>query len=460
MVLTVTTDKQLEEGERAFMDQVLVVDTSGSMGWEGKLDKVKQTLKGIIKGEWQPKVGTTHTATNEWLRTDDRLCIITFDTKAQVVFKMNRMSEDKRNEALDRVSDMRASGDTNMKEGLEVALKEIKERTDRNDYAPAIILLSDGFENTGGSAREVDITRVRVDTIGFGTKHDRKILEDISQKSDEGGYSNSWDHNKLMQAMSSLLDFSKHIVARNLEVTVELPRGVRVSVDSGTNRQETYQRDIQKHYKSSLQGGRTYYFLVAFYLPPAQREGIMETVMTYHWKCRRLIRGKADEASQPGGVPIIIKRTTQGAGLRNHALVVNDVVPKVVRTEETRRNHLAMIKEVRKHADAGNFYKARDTLAVGMGKLDDLQDLTNSDISIKAINFMYAEGEELFRVLESEHTYNNGGGQSYVAACISSHELQRYVARGDEGCQVRLFTTKRMRRYLDDAIQLDSNMAA
>lgn len=137
------------------------------------------------------------------------------------------------------------------------------------------------------------------------------------------------------------------------------------------------------------------------------------------------------------------------------------MLPKVVRTEEARLDHLAMIKEVRRHAAEGKFDEAQRTLAAGMGKLDELQRrLTNSEVSLDAMDLLYAEAEEISYLLQSDDKYRSRGGQSYVVACISSHERQRCVARGDDGGRVRLFATDRMNRHLDDAIKLDDKMDA
>lgn len=186
VVLTVTAPEPPKNGPtyKVPVNVVLVVDTSGSMSEEGKLDQVQQTLRGIIKGEWVP-----NEEPEPWLHHQDKLCIICFDDHAQQKFPTKPDSQNKIppmanlaggniKEVMEQVDGLQPGDMTNIKKGLELAVQKIKDQRDLDkdnkvkNRADMIILLSDGFENCGDNARNVDVHDIHVDTLGFGANPD------------------------------------------------------------------------------------------------------------------------------------------------------------------------------------------------------------------------------------------------------------------------------------------------
>ncbi|XP_066357466.1 uncharacterized protein [Miscanthus floridulus] len=461
MVLKVTTLKiEQVPDNKANMNLVLVVDTSGSMGWYNRLDKVKRAMKGILRGDWLPGTGKKGDA---WVREADWVSIITFSDTAQVKLDMKPLSV--HGKKLDEIVDgLQAGGWTNMQDGLEKAVKvieDLKKNPINKFHIPAIILLSDGAENNGSKAMDVDVSRVLVDTIGFGSKHDDKVLAAISKNSARGTFHSVTDvnDNGLLQALSPQLDFLKHIVATDLVVTVQVHRGLRRSEQSGTkNPEEWYEpKHIELPTVRYLHDDMTYRFWVPFLLAPPTGDGKDEIVFTYYWTYKAMV-GREKNLSVKKKQDVM--RTNPP---RTRALIMGgsagDVggdqeMPKAIRTEETRRNHLQMIKQVKKHADDDDLVKAKAMLAEGLNILHQLLCLTDYQVSRKAITHMYFEVEGLLDAVDSADEYKSCG-HGYVAACISSHEQQRHVARGDAACRVRLFCNERMNDYLNQAMELD-----
>ncbi|GEM_PF-1750695 len=154
------------------IDALLVLDRSGSMSSERKLQKAQEAAKQFVAQ----------------LSGDDQVGIASFASSGQGKLNQGLTStKDLANQAIDKLA---ASGSTNIKEGLEIAEKALANH--QANHAPVIILLSDGIHNETAPAELVTAaTRikkngVRIISIGLGNQVDEKQLKQIA--------SSTWDY--------------------------------------------------------------------------------------------------------------------------------------------------------------------------------------------------------------------------------------------------------------------------
>ncbi len=150
-------------------DILLVVDTSGSMEGD-KLTMVKAGIETFLLR----------------ILPEDRLGLITFDSKARLVVPMAPLSEN-RIAIQTAVQEMRASGRTALYDALELARQTLEELPPaEDDRIRAIVLLSDGADNASRVSLEqlrsvFDESGISIFPVAYGSDADRQALEAIAE---------------------------------------------------------------------------------------------------------------------------------------------------------------------------------------------------------------------------------------------------------------------------------------
>jgi hypothetical protein len=140
----------------------LVVDISGSMSSEDRLELVKRNLTAIISK----------------LSSVDRVSLVVFDHAATLAYPSTLMSDKK--PLLDIIAMLRPGGGTNIYNGLVLGLEEMmKNRSPK--YASRLILLTDGYCSvepgvTIAKAKEYIAEGAQISTIGVGTDYNKALL--------------------------------------------------------------------------------------------------------------------------------------------------------------------------------------------------------------------------------------------------------------------------------------------
>lgn len=137
---------------RPGLDLVTVLDTSGSMKGK-KIAEMKRAMEFMLKK----------------LSPIDRLSVVTFSTNGNRLCPLRQMTEDSKKEVMELINNIVAGGDTNITEGLQKALQVLDERKFKDRRSVGIMLMSDGEQNRGGDAAQVQLSNVPVYTFGYGT---------------------------------------------------------------------------------------------------------------------------------------------------------------------------------------------------------------------------------------------------------------------------------------------------
>jgi Ca-activated chloride channel family protein len=160
------------------LDLSVVVDTSGSMDTDGKIDFVRDGLGMLIDG----------------LKDGDRFALITYSNDAQVVMPMDDVIG---NRAAMRtaVSGLIANGGTNIYSGLQSGYQEVLQDYD-SSRQNRVILLSDGQATSGITDTQsiIDMSRglnsdgVGLTTVGLGTGFNVELMRDLALQADGNFY--------------------------------------------------------------------------------------------------------------------------------------------------------------------------------------------------------------------------------------------------------------------------------
>lgn len=121
----------ISDNQRRQKPVILMLDVSGSMTQDGKIDQLNRGIRGLI----------SDFRDNDSLNADLRLCIITFGGDGAKIYQEYKPL----NEVQWR--DLNASGGTPLADALRLAksVVEDREKLPPNAYRPVIILISDGM---------------------------------------------------------------------------------------------------------------------------------------------------------------------------------------------------------------------------------------------------------------------------------------------------------------------------
>lgn len=112
---------------------------------------------------------------------------------------------------------------------------------------------------------------------------------------------------------------------------------------------------------------------------------------------------------------------------------------EALQMEEARLHTAEMIKEARIMADNNMLLDAQHKLVEAQNMLVE-----------RSNPLLRTELQELFELLETPETYEKQG-RPYTLSSESSHSRQRFVTRGGNIENMRLFATPRMDKYLEQA---------
>ena len=175
--LLVTLDVDaIKTSNKASIDLICVIDHSGSMEGE-KMQLLKDTFKYLL----------------ELLDENDRLSIITFESTARRITPLFKMNEKNKENTINQLNKVYATGGTNIQLGMKYAFEVIKQRRYINNVT-SILLLSDGLDGGAENRVKDQLTSYNlkdtftINTFGYGSDHDPKLMSAIAQLKDGSFY--------------------------------------------------------------------------------------------------------------------------------------------------------------------------------------------------------------------------------------------------------------------------------
>src|SRR5581483_5184316 len=187
-----------------------VLDRSGSMGDEHKIEQLREAVKFAI----------------DLLDSEDIVSIVAFEDDARVLVT-SQPAHDKY--GLKRqVDQLDAGGGTHMEKGLREGLKQVQKHLGPGRVNQLVLLTDGQTENEGDCRREADNAGragIKITALGLGTDWNESLLEDVAQRT--GGVA---DFIAQPEAISShfqrvVQDMQGNIV-QNAQLTLRLAQGV------------------------------------------------------------------------------------------------------------------------------------------------------------------------------------------------------------------------------------------
>jgi Ca-activated chloride channel family protein len=169
---------RVSEESRKPVVLTFVIDESGSMADDGRLDLVKQSLELLV----------------DRLRPDDSVAIVAYTTDARVV--LDPISGNHRGTILDAIYTLQPRQTTNVEAGLRLGY-QLAMQAYRADATNRVILCSDGVANVGNVDAETILSEVHgyveegvtLTTIGVGMGNFNDVLLEQLADNGNGNYS-------------------------------------------------------------------------------------------------------------------------------------------------------------------------------------------------------------------------------------------------------------------------------
>lgn len=208
--------KALENQERKRMNLVLVIDRSGSMGSEYKLEKVKEAAIAIIEN----------------MNSKDLLGLVIYDDTVQTIYPSSPVENKSR--LREMVYALTPGGATNLYGGMQQGFEEARKNF-RKNYVNRIILLSDGLANAGvvepdqitQGAKQIRENAISISTMGVGIDYNESLMANIADNSGGNYYYISHEVN-MAEIFRKEWNLMQSMVATNARTTIDLAKGVQV----------------------------------------------------------------------------------------------------------------------------------------------------------------------------------------------------------------------------------------
>ena len=208
--------------ERKPVNLCVVLDRSGSMGEEGKIENAKAALGALI----------------DRLSRDDVFSLVIYDDIVNVLRPAGCAGD--RRELHDLVEGIQPRGWTNLGGGMLEGFSQV-ERYAGKDYVNRVVLLSDGLANRGITdprelvryARKFRERSISLTTMGVGLDYNENLMTSLAA----GGGGNYYfieSPRHLASLLGKEFDMLGCVVAQNAVIELSLGRGVRALDVVGT----------------------------------------------------------------------------------------------------------------------------------------------------------------------------------------------------------------------------------
>ena len=216
----------LEVHDRRPMNVAVVVDRSGSMAEEAKIENVRSALYRLI----------------DQLKSDDILSLVIYDDVVEVLRPASRVGS--KHEIRRLLDEVYPRGWTNLGGGLVEGFRQA-ERNACNSYSNRVILLSDGLANRGiTDPHELDQIAARyrgksisLTTMGVGLAYHENLMVGLANNGG-GNYYFIECSNDLAAIFRQEFHSLTALVAQNAALELTLGDGVRLLDAIGCRRQE------------------------------------------------------------------------------------------------------------------------------------------------------------------------------------------------------------------------------
>lgn len=308
LIVRVAITTQRRSSARPPVNMALLVDTSGSMDGKAIADARAASL-----------------ALLETLTKDDRICVVVFHSRAEVLLPSTRVGDADLVELKAKISAMKAEGTTDMGHGLELALSEVRRHFVRQGVN-RIVMLGDGVPNDEGivhhSTESARASGVSITTLGLGNDYDETLMGKIAQETG-GKFQYVEDSARVASFFREEVVRLHQVVAKNTVVTLQPGPGVVVRQIIG-RRSSAVGRSASVHL-GDLSFGEQQELLVELEAAPTKDGSVVEALdITAHW----------DDEGQPNEAHAFVGARASSDAARVDASKNQDVLDAALRAKD------------------------------------------------------------------------------------------------------------------------------
>lgn len=202
--------KAIAEEDRAPTSLTFVIDVSGSMERENRLETVKQSLRLLV----------------EQLRPDDQIGIVVYGSNAESILEPTSGADKRR--ILRAIDSLAPSGSTNVEAGLDIGFAHAEEAFIEGG-SNQILLCSDGVANNGVTDPQALLRKykrytsqgIKLSTFGFGMGNFNDVLMEQLADAGNGFYSYIDTLEQAERLFVDNLTGTLQSIARDAKVQVE-----------------------------------------------------------------------------------------------------------------------------------------------------------------------------------------------------------------------------------------------
>ncbi len=208
--------QKIEGTERIPLNISLVIDKSGSMESEHKLDYVKEAAEFVVNN----------------LSTSDILSLVTYESSVQTLIKAQ--NADRKEFFLQTIRRITSGGSTNLSGGMLEGYKQTRENI-KEGQVNRVLLLSDGLANRGITNRQTlqEICQekvshgISISTFGVGAHYNEDLMLGLAEYGN-GNYYFIDTPEKIPSIFSQELEGLLAVTAQNVKIEIEPYAGVTI----------------------------------------------------------------------------------------------------------------------------------------------------------------------------------------------------------------------------------------
>lgn len=200
----------LSSNSRVSMNIALVIDTSGSMAQEGKLDMVKMAAHDIL----------------DQLRPGDRFALVTYNDAAQADIPSEAVESLMHAHRL--INALHSGGSTHLAAGLREGYRQLHRHLDTTKIN-RLFLLSDGLANRGEThprrlgdlVEQEERNGISLSTFGVGLEFNETLMAELSERG-RGMYYFIDEPARIEEILAQAFRSTQEIIAKNVVLQVQL----------------------------------------------------------------------------------------------------------------------------------------------------------------------------------------------------------------------------------------------
>ncbi len=350
----IASSQLLDYSEMPPINVSLVIDVSGSMQSDSRLEKVKKATLKFVKG----------------LRPNDYLSIVTYNSEARVILESQKLSEINNLENI--LNNLVPSGSTNLYDGLILGYEEVKKNF-KPTQTSSVVLLTDGIANTGITDTEKITERsysynkkgINISTIGVGNNLNHMLLQQIARRGKGANHFVGDAEEDIIKVFDEELESLLSPIGKEVYLEIELPNQLKVEKVFGYAPE--YNKNTIKIPLNNINSGLTQVVLL---------------------KLSKVRKKKS---------PFIKAKLNYVSSLKNQKEEINNKI-----TIETERTNISDKNEVVKNYYIGKMAEALKEMATNIKDENFNSGLKTLTASLEEVNkkFPYVKDKDIIRVKE------------------------------------------------------------